>query len=135
MWRLQGKFRINWDLLIMILAIWNWLQVPYGIAFTLNNNESPLEQTFNQLCNLIFILDVIFSFRTTYINEETGIEVTSGWKIAAQYLKGNIPPLFFIGRFLIDLLASIPTDTVRIYIIVFINHEYIIDKSNDSISK
>ena len=73
----------------MILAIWNWLQVPYGIAYNPNPDKSISDNIFNQLINSIFILDVIFSFRTTYINEETGVEVTSGWKIASQYLKGN----------------------------------------------
>lgn len=44
---------------------------------------------------------MIIGFRTSYVNERTGVEITDGGKIVCQYVK---------GRFWIDLLASIPFD-------------------------
>lgn len=74
----------------MALAIWNCIQVPFDIAFTPHREANPAEITINQIVDFIFILDIIITFRTTYINEETGIEVTKPSKIAIEYLKGNI---------------------------------------------
>lgn len=105
MCRSQEKKRVNWDLLIMILAIWNCIQVPYDIAFNPDSDPGPVEYALNQIVDMIFIIDVFVTFRTTYINEETGIEIYKPTKIAIQYFK---------GRFWIDLLASIPTDLLTL---------------------
>jgi len=85
----QENRRVRWDLLIMVLAIFSCIQVPYQIAFLENRDTGTLLYVFNQIVDFIFILDVIISFRTTYINEETGIEVKIPKQIAIQYLKGE----------------------------------------------
>lgn len=73
----------------MVLAIWNCIQVPYTIAFLNEADSSPLEFALNTVVDVIFILDIVISFRTTYINEETGVEVTNPSQITLQYLKGK----------------------------------------------
>ena len=47
------------------------------------------------------MIDVFISFRTSFVIESTGIEITDLKVIALKYLK---------GRFTIDLLASLPLD-------------------------
>ena len=74
----------------MILAIWNCLQIPYSIAFLRDQDQGVAEIVANQIIDFIFITDVIITFRTTYINDETGIEVTECSQIAFQYLKGKL---------------------------------------------
>ena len=73
----------------MFLAIYNCIQVPYYIAFLEDSDTNALEFSLNQIIDFIFVLDVIITFRTTYIHEETGIEVTSPSAIAIQYIKGT----------------------------------------------
>ena len=51
----------------------------------------------------MFFFDIIINFRTTYIHQRTGKEVTNLWQIAGNYL--------YI-RFWVDFLATIPFDTV-----------------------
>lgn len=46
------------------------------MAFTSDHDQSPIEFAANQIIDFIFILDVVFTFRTTYIHSETGVEVT-----------------------------------------------------------
>lgn len=58
------------------------------------------------LINLIFMFDILVSFRTTYINTNTGDEVYNGWAIAKRYVVG--------GRFIIDFLSSVPFDIVNL---------------------
>jgi hypothetical protein len=53
--------------------------------------------------NAVFFLDIIISFRTTFIHPTTGKEVVNLYHIATNYLK---------LRFWADLLATIPFDTI-----------------------
>jgi len=52
---------------------------------------------------VVFILDILFNFRTTISDFITGEEVTDSKKIAVNYIK---------GRFLLDLLAAIPFEMI-----------------------
>ena len=55
----------------------------------------------NTFIDCIFAIDIIISFRTTYVCSDTGAEIMSGLKIAKNYVS---------GRFIIDLLSTIPFD-------------------------
>lgn len=57
----------------------------------------------NSLIDFLFLVDIVASFRTTYIDKSTGDEITNLRLIAINYLK---------SRFWIDLLATIPLDTI-----------------------
>jgi hypothetical protein len=52
------------------------------------------------LVDFCFFCDIVFNFRTTYVNSKTQEEVINPTKISIQYI--------FFGRFVIDLLASVP---------------------------
>jgi len=58
---------------------------------------------FDNVIDLCFAIDIIISFRTTYVNEFTGDEETNGGVIFKNYL---------FGRFTIDLLATLPFDKI-----------------------
>ena len=49
--------------------------------------------------DFIFLIDVILTFRTTYLDTAKGIEETDTHKIGINYLKGS---------FLIDFASSVP---------------------------
>lgn len=52
---------------------------------------------------MFFFVDILVSFRTTYINERTGAEVKDVKMIGRYYLR---------GQFTIDMLATLPFDTI-----------------------
>jgi Ion transport protein len=52
---------------------------------------------------VFFAVDTILNFRTTIIEESTGREITEPKKIAMIYIK---------SRFIVDLLATVPLDTI-----------------------
>lgn len=58
---------------------------------------------FNEMIDILFILDIIFNFRTTISDFITGDEITDSKTIALKYLK---------GQFLIDIIAAIPMDLI-----------------------
>jgi hypothetical protein len=57
---------------------------------------------FGNLIDLIFFVDMIVSFRTTYVDNRTGLEVIDLKSLARYY---------FYGQFTIDFLATVPFDT------------------------
>ena len=102
MWRQNNKYRMNWDLLIIILALYNCIMIPLALAFSKNINESNKIQVVERIIDFLFILDIALNFRTTYVNPKTNIEITEPMKVAKNYMTSI--------RFPFDVLASIPFD-------------------------
>ena len=71
--------------------------------------KSVTDVAFNQIVDFIFILDVVITFRTTYINEETGVEVNQPKQIAVKYLMGR-PIGNLLHRSILDRFASFAAD-------------------------
>lgn len=85
--------------MIIILTLWTGFAVPFESTF-LNGATVPWVDGIDWLCDVVFILDVIISFRTAYYRSVGTMEV-SGAKIAKRYLR---------TWFLVDALAAIPFD-------------------------
>jgi hypothetical protein len=60
------NWRINWDLFIIILAIYNAIQLPMDIAFPLEIFQTPSWTLVDSIIDASFLLDIIISFRTTF---------------------------------------------------------------------
>ena len=103
--RLNETTRIRWDLFVMVLATWNCFAIPLEIAFEPAMSKGAGWLVINSVTDVLFLVDIVLTFRTTYINTATGDEITEPLKIAMQYLS---------GRFWIDLLATIPFDQVAV---------------------
>ena len=79
---------MRWDLLIILFAIWNCIQVPYSLAFDVGNRfKTYILFALIYLQILYLLLMFIINFLTTYISEETGIESFSFKEISIQYFK------------------------------------------------
>ena len=59
----------------------------------------PWVDYMNYLIDILFFIDIILNFRTTYQNSQTGEEVIQIKDIQLKYLK---------GMFIIDVLATVP---------------------------
>ena len=64
----------------------------------IESNESNFE-SLNILIDIFFFIDILIAFRTTYVNEMNGDEISSNKEIAKNYIN---------GRFMLDLLSAIP---------------------------
>ena len=95
----QSKFKDDWDFLVMIAACWNVFLMPIEIAFTFH---SVTVDVINLCVDFIFIIDMIIVFRTT-IMDEYGNEISDYKIIGKKYLRGS---------FVVDLLSSIPFDSI-----------------------
>ena len=101
--RYLNKYRSGWDLFIIILVCYNIITLPLLIAFQVESLDSDFAQVVNSTLDFFFFIDILIDFRTTYVDAYSGIEVLEGKQIAKNYLK---------GRFLIDLLSTIPFDVL-----------------------
>jgi CRP-like cAMP-binding protein len=102
MLRQSDPQRVRWDLLVMLCAVYNSFLVPYEIAFETNE---PVELfVLAMLVDVVFTIDIVLNFRTTYIDHTTGDEVSDPHKIAKHYVKS--------GHFFLDILATVPFDVL-----------------------
>ena len=69
--------------------------------------ETLAFNTFNTIIDIMFLLDILVAFRTTYFDMHSGEEVFSGKMTAIAYIK---------SRFVIDFVSTVPVDTISEYI-------------------
>lgn len=90
--------KVRWDLLIMILSLFNCFTVPIEVAFEPEFMQNSTIQITNFVIDFIFLCDIVLAFRTVYVDSK-GAEVKEPLNIAIQYLKTT---------FIIDFLATVP---------------------------
>ncbi|XP_056007213.1 potassium voltage-gated channel subfamily H member 6-like isoform X12 [Ostrea edulis] len=107
-----SPFKAVWDWIILLLVIYTAIFTPYSAAFVLSeekkkpSNDSiqsrysdPLT-IIDLIVDIMFIVDILINFRTTYVNKNDEV-VSDPGKIMVHYFK---------GWFLIDVVAAIPFD-------------------------
>ena len=95
--------RIKWDLIIIILAIYNSIAIPISLAFDPPSFTYFWILALNNFIDLMFLCDMVMQFRTSYFNPITGDEEFDLKKIAKNYIKGT---------FWIDMLSTIPFEKI-----------------------
>uniref|UniRef100_A0A8C6TG73 Potassium voltage-gated channel, subfamily H (eag-related), member 6a n=1 Tax=Neogobius melanostomus TaxID=47308 RepID=A0A8C6TG73_9GOBI len=101
-----SPFKAMWDWLILLLVIYTAIFTPYSAAFLLNEVEEQRRRVCGYTCNplnvvdlvvdVMFIVDIVINFRTTYVNENDEV-VSEPGRIAQHYFK---------GWFLIDIVSG-----------------------------
>ena len=101
--RHDSRWKMNFDIFIILLALWNCITIPLEVSFT-NMDFIKVQGylIFGRVVDGLFAIDILVNFRTTFISEKTATEIVDGKLIAKNYVFG--------GRFFVDLLASIPFD-------------------------
>ncbi|CAG4685897.1 Cyclic nucleotide-binding domain-containing protein [Caenorhabditis elegans] len=107
-----SPFKAVWDWIILLLVIYTAVFTPYVAAFLLRELQDtakksrftePLEIV-DLIVDIMFIVDIIINFRTTYVNENDEV-VSDPGKIATHYFK---------GWFIIDMVAAVPFDLLLV---------------------
>eukprot|EP00347_Sterkiella_histriomuscorum_P009696 403340228 len=98
----NNRFRMNWDLFVMLLAVYNCLSIPFTVAF--EPDQTTAFSAWERIIDVCFGLDILVNFRTTFVNEKTGFEICDNKSVFLNYIKS--------GRFFIDLAASIPFELI-----------------------
>ena len=75
--KFDHPLRIKWDYLIIFLSIYNCIELPLNAAFKIrkDSNTDSVAEPLNNLIDIMFALDIIMNFRTTYLNQITNEEI------------------------------------------------------------
>lgn len=73
----DNKWKMRFDLLVIILSIYNAIIVPYEAAY--GEISSVALQVVDQLINAMFIIDIFINFRLVYRDSKTDEEIYN-WK-------------------------------------------------------
>ena len=97
--------RKKWDIIIIVFSLYNCIEIPLEIAFEWRkkNDLFNITERLNTVIDIMFFVDIIMNFRTTFFNSRTGEEIIDKHKIVRNYV---------FGSFAIDLLSTIPFDLV-----------------------
>jgi hypothetical protein len=101
--RVNDPRKTIWDLFIIIVAIYNCFSIPLKIAFDPLILQTPPFETADNIIDILFVVDIVVAFRTTFYDMETGDEIFDPRKTGTAYIK---------DRFAIDLISTIPVDTM-----------------------
>ena len=96
----KHRFKLLWNLFIMILLFYTATVLPYRICFDLLQDQ---DWTFIDLCiDIVFFCDILLNFNTALISLSGKLTYNRS-EIAKKYIK---------GWFFIDLLSCIPLDYI-----------------------
>ena len=93
----------NWELYVIILALYNCFFIPFELAFQPEELAGMQFTILNSVIDLMFAIDIFISFRTSFYDPITGDEIKSTDVIGKKYIK---------GRFSIDFLSTVPFDNL-----------------------
>ncbi|KAL7386570.1 hypothetical protein ABVT39_010392 [Epinephelus coioides] len=92
-----SPFKAVWDWVILLLVIYTAIFTPYSAAFLLSDQEEAAMQTCGYSCSpldvvdfivdIMFIVDIIINFRTTYVNSNDETTTLIGLLKTARLLR------------------------------------------------
>jgi len=90
--------RMSWDMLMVLLLAYVSVSLPFTFGF----GSVDIIAAVDNVCDTLFLIDIMLNFRTTYIDGNECL-VLGGKRIAKHYLK---------TWFTLDLVSSVPWDIV-----------------------
>lgn len=106
----NGVRKAQWDWFVLLLILYTSISVPYQLAFYAYSDLKNGSFFFavDVLINLLYILDIFVSWRTTYYDRE-GLLVLDRKLARKRYLK---------TWFTIDLFASFPFEYIAMVVLI-----------------
>ena len=81
----KSNFKSIWDIFVLILAVYNSMQVPYEHAFRPEIMNHIVFTTLNTVIDVVFVVDIVMMFFTSVISKK-GVETYDSSIIANQYV-------------------------------------------------
>ena len=109
--RINDPQKTKWDVIIIVLAVYNSFQIPFEISFEPEEMKSTKFFVLNTLIDLMFGIDIVVNFRTTYYDNETQDEIMDPKLTAKEYVRScNLTS----PSFTIDFLSTVPFDNIAL---------------------
>ena len=98
----DNSIKFYWDVFVIVLAIYNAIALPFQIPFVAVQNfydTSSGLQAFEIAVDILFAIDIVLSFFTSYIDVTNGETMRQPKIIAIHYIRNG---------FLVDFLSTTP---------------------------
>ena len=98
----SGNFIKHWNNFVILLAMYNAVLIPLQLFYDVKGHSAIRGEaiSFIDACvDLFFLVDIVITFRTTFLDPKQSIEVKDPHAIGKRYLRGG---------FTIDLISSVP---------------------------
>lgn len=98
----KSTFIKYWNNMVIVLAMYNSVTIPMAIFYGddgLSLISGEYIAFIDAMVDLIFLVDIVITFRTTFLDTEKGTIVYDTHTIASKYLHGS---------FAVDLASSVP---------------------------
>lgn len=99
----DSTIRRSWDWFLLLVSIWATFSVPVQVCF---NEKIYYSKNIDLITDIVFIIDLITNFRTTFVNAD-GLVIQNSRKMASHYLK---------GWFAVDFLTAIPWQFLQLLV-------------------
>lgn len=99
--------KTNWELFVIVLALYNSFFIPFELSFQPPILAGAEFFVLNSIIDFLFGVDIFISFRTTFYHPITGDEIMD-----LKIIRNN----YFKGRFVMDFLSTIPFDNLMFLI-------------------
>ncbi|KAB0397692.1 hypothetical protein E2I00_019141, partial [Balaenoptera physalus] len=113
-----------WDGLILLATFYVAVTVPYNVCFS-DDDDTPITSRHTLVSDIavemLFILDIILNFRTTYVSQ-SGQVVSAPRSIGLHYLA---------TWFFVDLIAALPFDLLYVFNITVTSLVHLLKTAND----
>ena len=70
----DSKFKVTWDLIVIILSVYNSILIPYEFAYSIKPNMFLV--ILDRMIDATFIVDIFINFKTIYKDSHTDELVT-----------------------------------------------------------
>lgn len=94
----KNRYRKMWDILPILLSIYNATVIPYQMGFGPLLTDDLVGKIIDYIIDIVFLIDLLLMFRTTQLDCK-GFEVTDNYEIFAIYVR--------TWRFKFDVLAML----------------------------
>ena len=99
----HSKGKTLWDLCNLLLLIYSVFEIPYSLSFQPSSCSDEEGESLDLFVDAFFMADLVVSFFTAYLDEESGVLEVQLKAIIYHYLK---------GWFCFDLISSLPWDRI-----------------------
>eukprot|EP00095_Tigriopus_kingsejongensis_P007430 maker-scaffold443_size169656-snap-gene-0.13 protein:Tk07430 transcript:maker-scaffold443_size169656-snap-gene-0.13-mRNA-1 annotation:"potassium voltage-gated channel protein eag isoform x1" len=101
-----STFKVVWDWVILGLTFYTVIMVPFNLAINRTfSNEDITLLVVDSIVDLIFFIDIIFNFHTSFVGTD-GSVIVEETKIRHNYLRSG---------FAIDIMACLPYDALSMF--------------------
>ena len=74
--RHDSRWKVRWDLMILVISVWNCFTIPVDIAFQPAVFDTKPSEIFNHIVDAVFAVDIVLQFRTSILDEISGEWIT-----------------------------------------------------------